>query len=708
MRSPQSRGINRLSGRHYFSRAKFHFNSELFSSSEPSRLLLAMTLLFLQFMPFNAIAHDGTMSRRLGNVTVTAQRPLSRIGIQYTSIDSAALRDNISLSMADVLGFNSSVFVKSSGRATLSTVAFRGTAPSHTAVTWNGLPVNSPAMGLTDFSMIPSYLIDRASLLHGASSLTRTSAGMGGMVDLSTSPAEITEGFNAQYVQGIGSYTTFDEFLRLTWGNERWRFSTRAVLSTSDNDFTFINKDRKEFVYDENHNIVNSYYPKDRNRNGSYADFHLLQQVYYNAPRRHDFGLQVWYTGSSRNVPLNTVDYIDSRKFIKKQRDNILRAIMSWRHRTDAMTFDARAGYVHHWNAYDYAVERSEGVMNPSTTTRTSTDTFYGDGEWGWTPRENIFLSGTLTIRHDNVSTADHAALAGVSSYDKGRTDLGTSVSARWQATSRLGLSAVIRQDIAGKEADAPSPALFADYIVYRPANVTIKGSVARNHHYASLNDLYFLPGGNPDLKAEHGWSYDMGISAASSLGSSASISASANWYDSRIDDWILWLPTNKGFFQARNVKSVHAYGIEASADMALRPARDWTVDINASMAWTASVNDSAPLTPDDKSVGQQLPYVPKMSAALTGIASWRLWTLQYKWCYYSKRYTMTSNEDTLSGSLPRYFMSNLSLERRIPLHALQLSAKLAVNNLFNTDYQTIMSHPMPGINFEFFLSVII
>ena len=176
-----------------------------------------MTLLFLCLAPLGATAQNSTLSRRLDGVTVTAQRPLSRIGIQYTPIDSAALRDNISLSMADVLGFNSSVFVKSAGRATLSTVAFRGTAPSHTAVTWNGLPVNSPAMGLTDFSMLPSYLIDRASLLHGASSLTRTSAGMGGMVDLSTSPAEIPGGFSAQYIQGVGSFTTLDEFLRLTY-----------------------------------------------------------------------------------------------------------------------------------------------------------------------------------------------------------------------------------------------------------------------------------------------------------------------------------------------------------------------------------------------------------------------------------------------------------------------------------------------------------
>ncbi|MDE6317051.1 MAG: TonB-dependent receptor plug domain-containing protein [Muribaculaceae bacterium] len=648
------------------------------------------------------------MTRHLGSVTVTANRPLSRIGLRYTPIDSASLRDNISLSMADVLGFNSSVFVKSAGRATLSTVSFRGAAPSHTAVTWNGLPVNSPSMGLTDFSMIPSYLIDRASLLHGPSSLTRTSAGMGGMVDLSTTPADINDGLTVQYVQGAGSFSTFDEFLRVTYGGEKWQFSTRAVLSTSDNDFSFVNKDRKEFIYDENHNITDSYYPRDRNRNGSYCDFHLLQQIYFQAPGRNNLGLQVWYTGSVRHVPLNTVDYIDSREYIKKQRDNILRAIASWKHTANGMSFNARAGYARLWNAYDYAVERSQGVMNSSITARTKTSTCYADGDWGWYPRDNIFVSSSLNVKYDHVSTVDHAALSGVRSYDRGRCDAGIALSARWQATAELGLSAVVREDIAGSDADAPAPALFADYVIYRPANLTLKGSVARNHHFASLNDLYYLPGGNPDLNPEQGWSYDLGASMTRTVGENASISASVNWYDSYINDWILWLPTNKGFFQARNIRNVHAYGIEANAAAAIRLHRDWNIDFNAGISWTSSINHSDPVSVNDKSAGKQLPYVPKVSASITGLLTWRLWSLQYKWCYYSKRYTMTSNEETITGYLPKYFMSNLSVERRIPLRPVEMSAKLTINNLFNADYQTIMSHPMPGTNFEFFLSVTI
>lgn len=89
-------------------------------------------------------------THQLREVVVTTKRPMKDIGVQKTTVDSAALKENIALSMADVLTFNSPVFVKSYGRATLSTVAFRGTSPSHTQVTWNGMKINNPMMGMTD------------------------------------------------------------------------------------------------------------------------------------------------------------------------------------------------------------------------------------------------------------------------------------------------------------------------------------------------------------------------------------------------------------------------------------------------------------------------------------------------------------------------------------------------------------------------------
>ena len=139
-------------------------------------------------LPLRASAPETDRARSLREFVVWGHRP---------RLDSVALKENIALSMADVLTFNSSVFVKSYGRATLSTVSFRGTSPSHTQVTWNGMQINSPMMGMTDFSTIPSFFIDKAELMHGSSSVTATGGGLGGLVSLATVP-EVPPGLGLQ------------------------------------------------------------------------------------------------------------------------------------------------------------------------------------------------------------------------------------------------------------------------------------------------------------------------------------------------------------------------------------------------------------------------------------------------------------------------------------------------------------------------------
>ena len=226
---------------------------------------------------------------------------MKEIGIQKTQLDTTILHENIALSMADILTFNTSIFVKQYGRATLSTVAFRGTSPSHTQVTWNGMRINSPMLGMTDLSMIPSYFLDDSSLLHGSSSVNAAGGGLGGAVKLSTRPAD-ADGFNLQYTQGVGSFSTFDEFLRLTYGNDRWQTSTRVVYSSSPNDFKYRNYDKNVLILDDDHNIIGSYYPIERNKSGAYHDFHALQEVYYNTGHGDRFGLQAWYVNSKREI----------------------------------------------------------------------------------------------------------------------------------------------------------------------------------------------------------------------------------------------------------------------------------------------------------------------------------------------------------------------------------------------------------------------
>ena len=546
----------------------------------------ATLLSFLTVASVAAFAQNNTPQRdiKIREVSVVADRPMKEIGVQQTKFDSVALRENVALSFADVLAFNSSIFVKSFGRATLSTVAFRGTSPSHTQVSWNGMKINNPMLGMTDFSMIPSYFIDDASLLHGTSSVNDTGGGLGGAVKLSTAPAS-AEGFGLQYVQGIGSFKTFDEFLRLTYGNDNWQISTRAVYSSSPNEYKFRNHDKKENIYDEQMNIIEQYYPIERNRSGSFKDLHLLQEAYYNTGRGDRFGLNAWYINSNRELQMLTTDYGDEHSFDNRQREHTFRGLLSWDHLRSNWKASAKAGYIHTWLAYDYKRDMGNGNMAHMTRSRSKVDTFYGqiDGEYyigsKWLFTANVSAHQHFVKSQDKniILQEGNKAIVG---YDKGRIELTGSISAKWKPIDRLGISAVVREDMFGREWTPIIPALFLDGVISHKGNVVAKASVSRNFRFPSLNDLYFLPGGNPDLKKEKGWTYDAGIEMAVGKSEIYSFSASATWFDSWVDNWIIWLPTTKGFFSPRNIKLVHAYGIETEANFDVKITKEGNLGI--------------------------------------------------------------------------------------------------------------------------------
>ena len=642
-------------------------------------------------------------------VPVWGRRPMKSIGVQETRLDSLILKENIALSIADVLTFNSPIFVKQYGRATLSTVSFRGTGPSHTQVTWNGMRINNPMLGMTDFSMIPSYFIDDASLLHGTSSVNETGGGLGGLVRLSTAPADI-RGFGLQYIQGIGMFRTFDEFLRLEWGDEHWQVSTRAVYQSSANDFKYRNRDKKENIYDDEMNIVGSYYPTERNKSGAFDDVHVLQEVYYDTKRGDRFGLNAWYINSNRELPLLTTDYADDKQFENRQREHTLRSVLSWDHYRSDWKFAAKAGYIHTWMAYDYRKDPGSGIMNSITRSRNKVDTFYGQADGEYTPNGNWFFTAGISAHQHLVESIDKDIILqqggkDIVGYDKGRIELSASVSAKWRPTERLGLSAVLREEMYGTKW-ATVPAFFADCQLSKHGNIVAKASVSRNHRFPTLNDLYFLPGGNPDLRSESGFSYEAGLSFAVGKENVYSLSGSASWYDQHIDDWILWLSTPKGFFSPRNIKQVHAYGVEMQANLAVIPARDWKLTMNGTFSWSPSINEGEPISPADQSVGKQLPYEPEFSATVTGRLTWRSWGLLYQFRYYSERYTMSSNDITLSGRLTPYLMNNLSLDKAFALKWADLTLKGTVNNLFNEEYLSVTARPMPRMNVEFFIGI--
>lgn len=643
----------------------------------------------------------------IDSVRVTARRVLKDIGTQKSALDTVALRESVTNSLAEVLSQNSPVFIKSYGRATLATASVRGTAPSHTQVTWNGMKLNSPMLGMVDFSMIPSYFIDDANLYYGASSVNVAGGGLGGAVALGTRAAD-AEGFALRYVQGVSSYTTFDEFLRLSYGKGRWRAATRAYYASSKNDFHYTNYRKKVFDTNQQGNIVGYSYPRERNRNGSFNDLHLLQEFYLNSASGNRWNLAAWYIASRRGVPMLNVDYRDESESRNRQRENTLRVAGGWERSISRLKLAVRAGYSYTDLVYTYAGDAGNGTLTEMIRSESRAHTAFARAEAEYYFTDRLLLMANLSADQSVVSSIDRAAGHTTGDYDKARVEYSGFLSVKYRPAERLGLALSLREERYGYDWTPLVPAAFADYLLSRRGRVVVKASVSRNFRYPTLNDLYFEPGGNDTLRPERGLVCDFGTEFA--LGGEHrrwSLRGEVSAYDSRISDWIVWLPTFKGFWSPVNVRKVHSYGAEFKGEFSLRVGRDWRLSLRGNYAITHSVNRGDPVNWADEAIGKQLVYIPVYSAACTGRLDWRRWSLVYKWNYYSRRYTTSSNETaTRFDVLGAYYMNDVSLERRFAVRWADLSLKFSVNNLFDEEYESVLSRPMAGRNFGFFLEI--
>lgn len=661
---------------------------------------------------WTANAQNDSVMRNVAidEIPVRARRILSEIGTQKTELDTLAMRDNITKSLADILAQSSSIFIKSYGRGTLATASFRGTAPSHTQVTWNDMKLNSPMLGMVDFSLIPSYFVDDVALYHGASSVGVTGGGLGGAIALGTRPAP-GSGFDMRYIQGISSFNTYDQFFRLSYGNDRFQSVTRAYYVNSRNDFPYTNYRKKNYILDDEGQIVDWSYPRERNKNGSFKDFHLQQELYYRLANGDTFSLSAWWLDSRRGVPMLSVDYKDESKSRNKQDERTIRTVANWDRARGRYNLFAKAGYSYTDMRYRYLGDAGREELVEMIHSRSYVHTIFGKAGGDLFLGKEVLISGNVALHQNLVNSIDRAVYSNegdklIVGYDQARMELSAFASVRWHPTERLGLAANIREELYGKHWSPVIPAAFAEYTISKRWNITLKASIARNYRYPTLNDLYFMPGGNPDLRPERGFTYDGGIAAAI-VRPRFDLRAEATAYDSYIDDWILWVPTFKGFWSPVNVKRVHSYGLELKGKLYVDLGSRWWLHLDANYTISKAINHGDPDSWADNSIGKQLVYIPERSNALTGKIAWRDLVFTYKYMYYSQRYTTSSNETaTKIGRLGAYYMSDISLEKgfRMPWAAVNL--KLAVNNLFDEEYESVLSRPMAGRNFGVFIEI--
>ena len=633
---------------------------------------------------------------RIKTVEVYAKKIIiEEAGRTRTKIDSIAMIKALTSSLAELISQNTPIFIKEYGRGAMATASFRGTAPSHTQVSWNGLNLNSPMLGMVDFSTIPVYFTDNVILLHGSGSLSEKSGALGGVVKLENT-ADWQNKFSGRLLTGIGSYGTKDEFFRFNVGGKKIQSQTRAFYNYSNNDYQFVNK----FIADIDPKTGNYLYPTQRNENSQYENYGLLQEFYFYTGEKSVITIRYWYQHNDRSLPRLLSNETEKNANLNRQSENAHRPVAEWRYYGKKGTFSLSSGANIQLLNYQLKTKVSGAEDQIVINSDSRSVSYLFKARYNYKLSDNISIIAGANTEINSVYSVNSPQNGESENYDMQRRDHSFSFQLSKSFGDKLSANLLVREDITGGKFTPFIPSAGIEYRPVQDKGYFIKGNLSRNYHQPSLNDLYYIPGGNPQLRPEEGLMADMGSGYSGVIGN-MTLKASLNGYYSRINNWIIWLPTPQGYWEPYNMKRVNASGFELNTGIS---GLLYSVNyhFNGNYAFTQSINRDDPRNWADESIGKQLPYIPKHSANI--LVNFSLWGyhLTWLWSYYSERFTTTSNDKTsVPDVLYPYFMNNLYLGKEFIMNRKKLDIELKILNLFNEEYRTVLQHPMPGRNYS-------
>lgn len=637
---------------------------------------------------------------QLQEVVKTAERFFKKeeAGMTQTRVDSMVLIEKSNLSLSELLSENTPVFIKSHGRGALATASFRGTAASHTQVNWNGININSPMTGMVDFSLIPVYVIDQMSLKHGASSIADQSGGLGGTINIENK-ADWGKPLGVKYMQGVGSFKTFDEFLQIGLGSKKWRLKTRLYHNYSKNDYTFVN--RGIIQVDEQGRRT---HPLDTNKNADFKKLGILQEFYFRPTFNNVLSVKYWGQGAKRSIPQATSYEGPENSNLNRQSDSDHKLVADWKHFANKYTLSLRSAYIYKKLIYTLKNYVPGVGLIPAIFSQSSIKSSLNAINYQYTIGKDWSIKGSLNADYHWVSTQDTVKKTG---YTKNRWYVSGFVSTHKSFADKLNLTLMLRQDFIDNAFLPLVPFLGVDYQPFADYEWVLKGNVARNYHQPSLNDLYWQPGGNPNLKAEDGMSAELGMEYQRSIGKRHLLRSELTAYYADIDNWIIWLPSFKGYWEPKNIKRVVAKGIELKALLSGNVGK-FNYQLSALYAYSSSVNYGEKMVWGDASYGKQLVYVPLHSGNVFVYLGYKGFFLNYQHNSYSERFTTSSNDVSRRDWLYPYFMNDLTVGKNMVFKRLACTVKFKIYNLFNETYHSILYRPMPKINYMLLLTLTI
>ena len=611
-------------------------------------------LLVLPALPGRAIAQADTID--IPEVTITASRLRGwQPGQEQVIPDSQQLAFLKTQNLSEALRRQGGVYVRDYGAGNIATAAVRGTSAGHTAVLWNGLPLQDPMLGLTDLSILPLFFFEETRLALGGSSSLWGSGAMGGAIHLdSRLPASGDPRLSYQGEGGSFGYRS--QGLQLAHGGGRFRSATKLFLQSADNDYPYTD------IYGEEKRLPHA----DARQMGA------LQENTIRLAGGHQLSARLWAHRAERDIPPSRVQPASSAR----QEDDALRAALDWQWAGERSSWIARLA------AFQNRLRYVDSLTNTFSDSRTRYLLAEGEGTHQLSPCLDVkggLQFNYLEARSDVYSgfpRQDRWALFGALRWQPGR---------QWLAV----LSG--RQEWVNGRAIPFTPALS---LRWQDGSALEAGlSASRNYRLPTFNDLYWPGAGNPGLRPEKGWNQSLYFQARKEWGPwSALARLSALNYN--VQDWIIWLPES-GLFRPENVRRVWSRG--GSARLRLeRKLAGGSLHLDANYGYTRSTNQ-ATRRAADPSLGQQLIYVPLHQGGAS--LAWQAggWQASYLQEWAGRTYILSDNSDWLPG----YAAGALRLSRDWRWKRLSGQLYAKVENLWDENYELVANRPMPGRHYR-------
>ncbi len=607
----------------------------------------------------------------LHSVEVTAEKQDVEVlkPLVARKLDTLVLQSKSTSSLSDLLIQHSPVFIKTYGPGGTSTASFRGTTASHTLVLWNGFQLNAPSLGQVDFSTIPVFLADDVSLNWG-SGTSNNSGGLGGAVNIDNKH-HFGDGFLLDVKHTVGSFLTLGSYYTIGYYGKNVSFRVKTYRNSSENNFEYIN-----------HALLG--HPKMRQRNAEFVDYGVMPEMSFMF-KNCVISLSSWNQWNDRKLP-PIMTNVGNKNFKEWTKDNFSRNFVSFKTFWETGNFQLKsAAFVE--NQHYYLEVRNPETYDLVTGINSLNEALvlHQIANLEQQLYKSWMLKAKLQWDYEQVRSNNYVGA-------KHRNLLSAYAAINGEPFNCANVNLTARYDLTdGKPMGLFPTATFSYQLPFYKA-LSFTMGYSHNYRNPSLNDLYWYPGGNPDLLPENGRTVDLAIKYGLQKGP-FKLDLRTGGYGSWVKNWIQWKPSFYRYWVPENVAAVFARGIENHVSASFVKG-DWKVTLSGNFVYTVTTDESEEAEAQGVK-GKQLIYIPRHHGNMFLNAQWKTWNVSYTLEATGAR--KTSYSDEVHFVLKSYALHHVSIGKQI----VNFRIELRCNNLLNTDYQNVIWRAMPGRSFE-------